>query len=155
MRGLELLQMPRSDPAAGAIHMSAATGMPQAQPVHGTSRAPAVPRLLDAPQVMSSMKSAFCHIDMVFTCFRPQTSVLCMLRYDAAVSMRSFSTLIKPLPGSTKLITPSFDTVPYACGATGARCMDAATGVDDADCVCTQQLRCVAGLSAPALGPLQ
>ena len=54
VRGAELLQMRRPDPADGAIDMSSTGSTPRPRPLHGTSRAPAVPRLLDAPQVKVS-----------------------------------------------------------------------------------------------------
>ena len=53
VRGLELLQMPRSQPADGA-RPAASGAVPRLAAAPGTSHKPAVPRLLHAPQVRAS-----------------------------------------------------------------------------------------------------
>ncbi len=52
VRGVELLHMPRSQPAdsAGDVPSTQCTSPPR--PMHGSTRVPAVSRLLDAPQVL-------------------------------------------------------------------------------------------------------
>ena len=51
VRGVELLHMPRSQPADSADDGSSAQRTSLPRPMHGTTRMPAVSRLLDAPQV--------------------------------------------------------------------------------------------------------
>ena len=52
-RGVELLHMPRSQPTDSAGDVSSMQRTSSPRPLHGSTRVPAVSRLLDAPQVLT------------------------------------------------------------------------------------------------------